>query len=69
MRRHPGPSKATWGEHFESRLTADPTIAILQARNLESQALAEYMRVIKIFTDLTVHGKLPPEDDGGTGNR
>ena len=30
--------KATWGEHFESRLTADPTIAILQARNLESKA-------------------------------
>jgi hypothetical protein len=64
-----GAFKATWGEHFESRLTADPTIAIVQARNLESKALAEYMRVLRIFTDLTVHNKLPPEDAGETGNR
>jgi hypothetical protein len=41
--------KATWGEHFESKLTADPTIAIQQARNLESQALAEYLRVLDFF--------------------
>jgi hypothetical protein len=52
--------KATWGEHFEKRLTADPTIAILRARDIEVQALSEYMRVLKIFTDLVVHGKLPP---------
>jgi hypothetical protein len=41
--------KATWGEHFESRLTSDPTHAIQQARNIESRALAEYMRVLKDF--------------------
>jgi hypothetical protein len=54
--------KATWGEHFESRLTVDPTHAIEQARNVESRALSQYMRVLKVFTDLVVHGKLPPED-------
>jgi hypothetical protein len=59
--------KATWGEHFESRLTADPTLAIERARNAESQALSEYMRVLRIFTDLIVNAKLPPEDAGGTG--
>jgi hypothetical protein len=57
-----GAFKATWGEHFESKLTADPTIGILQARNLESKALAEYMRVLEVFADLVVNGKLPPED-------
>jgi hypothetical protein len=61
--------RATWGEHFESRLTADPTLAIEQARDLETAALCEYVRVLRIYTDLTVHGKLPPEDDGGTGNQ
>ena len=54
--------RATWGEHFESKLTADPTIAIQGARNLESQALAEYTRVLEVFADLVVNGKLPPED-------
>jgi len=53
--------KATWGEHFESRLTADPTHAIERARNLDSQALSEYMRVLRIVADLTVHRKLPPK--------
>jgi hypothetical protein len=60
--------RATWGEHFESKLTADPTLAIERARDVETAALCEYVRVLKIYTNLTVHGKLPPEDDGGTGN-
>lgn len=53
--------KATWGEHFEERLTADPTFAIQQARRLESDALAEYMRVLKIFSDLVLRGTIPDE--------
>ena len=53
--------RATFGEHFEHRLASDPTYAIQQARKTETQALAEYMRVLKIFTDLTVHGKMPPD--------
>jgi hypothetical protein len=61
--------RATWGEHFESRLTANPTLAIERARDIETAALCEYVRVLRIYTDLTVHGKLPPEDDGGTGNQ
>jgi hypothetical protein len=57
--------KATRGEHFESRPTADLILAIQRARNIESQALSEYMRVLRVFADLVVHGKLPPEDAGG----
>src|SRR5215475_4826469 len=57
--------KATWGEHFETRLTADPTHAIQQARKAESRALSQYMRVLQVFTDLVVDGKLPPEDAEG----
>jgi hypothetical protein len=45
--------------------TADLTLAIQGARNIESQALSEYMRVLRVFADLVVHGKLPPEDAGG----
>ena len=31
--------------------------SLSHARETESQALAEYMRVLAIFTDLTTHGK------------
>ena len=31
-------------------------------------ALAEYRRVLQIFTDLTIHGKLP-EDQSASGSR
>lgn len=53
--------RTTWAEHFEPRPTTDSTFAIQHARKLESQALAEYMRVLKIFTDLLLHGKIPQE--------
>jgi hypothetical protein len=53
--------RKTWGEHFEQRLSVDPTHAIQQARKVESEALAEYMRALKIFTDLVLHGKIPPD--------
>ncbi len=36
--------------------------AMVRARRAEADALAEYMRVLQIFTDLTVHGKLPDEE-------
>jgi hypothetical protein len=41
-----------------------------QARQAESEALSEYTRVLKIFTDLTVNGTIPKEQptrtaDGG----
>ncbi|HLH17634.1 MAG TPA: response regulator [Bryobacteraceae bacterium] len=32
------------------------------ARQAESVALAEYSRILRIFADLTIHGKLPPPD-------
>jgi len=34
---------------------------VVLARAVESQALAEYERVLGIFTDLTVKGKMPEE--------
>jgi hypothetical protein len=62
--------KATWGEHFESELTADPTFAIQRARDIEAQALSEYVRVLKSFSDLIIRGKLPPKmlEELGTGS-
>jgi hypothetical protein len=32
-----------------------------RAREAESEALAEYVRVLKAFTDLTVHDRMPDE--------
>ena len=61
--------KATWGEHFEAAPTSDLTLAIQRARNIESHALSEYMRVLRVFADLVVHGKLPAEDAVETGDR
>lgn len=37
--------------------------AIQQALRAEMAALAEYARILAIFNDLTVNGKLPNEDD------
>jgi hypothetical protein len=52
---------ATWGEHFEQRLTADPTLAIQQARRREAADLEEYMHVLKGFSDLVLQGKVPDD--------
>ena len=55
--------RATWEEHFEKYLTGDdPTLAIQQARRVESQALEEYMRVLKVFTDLVLRARIPTEE-------
>lgn len=32
------------------------------ARHAESEALAEYARILKLFTELTVHGRIPEEE-------
>ena len=39
----------------------DPNSAIALARQAESQALAEYSRILRAFTDLSVNGKIPEE--------
>jgi hypothetical protein len=54
--------RATWGAHFESKLETDPTFAIQHARKVESKALEEYVRALKIFTDLILHNKIPPDE-------
>ena len=41
-----------------------PDSALGRARQTESEALAEYARVLQIFTGLTVYGKLPDETPG-----
>lgn len=40
---------------------ASPDRALALARQAELQARAEYTRVLRIFTDLTVYGKVPAE--------
>ena len=39
----------------------DPRGVLALARQAESQALAEYSRILRAFTDLTVNGKVPEE--------
>jgi hypothetical protein len=39
----------------------DGSFSLRQARLRESAALREYVRVLKIFTDLLVSGKMPDE--------
>jgi hypothetical protein len=51
--------RATWGEHFENRLNDDSNLAIVLARRQESEPLAEYVRVLKIFSELVLSGKEP----------
>jgi hypothetical protein len=41
--------------------SADGNFALSKALQAENAALLEYQRVLTIFTDLTVNGKLPPE--------
>jgi hypothetical protein len=53
--------KDVCGEELDVHLTSDPTLAIQKARQADMQALEEYMRVLKIFTDLVLRGKIPPE--------
>jgi CheY-like chemotaxis protein len=45
----------------ESSEGATDQSSLYCARSAESQTLAEYARVLRIFIDLTLHGKLPEE--------
>jgi hypothetical protein len=42
----------------------DCDLAVRLAIQGETDALAEYRRVLEIFTDLVVHGKIPEESPG-----
>lgn len=46
----------------------DATDALIHARQAESQALAEYTQVLRVFTDLTIHGKAPGEQPAAVSN-
>ena len=46
-------------EEQSKGLNGNATRALFDARQEESQSLAEYTRVLKTFTDLTVEGKRP----------
>lgn len=37
----------------------DPNGSLMLARQVESEALAEYTSVLRVFTELTVNGKIP----------
>jgi hypothetical protein len=45
----------------------DPNGALALARQVESDALAEYCRVLRAFTDLTVNGKMPEQPAAPNG--
>jgi CheY-like chemotaxis protein len=55
-------------EDTEGRLPIPANVLVL-AREAESEALIEYSRVLGIFTDLTIHGKLPEETVASVGSR
>jgi len=40
----------------------DGGFGLRQATRAETEAIHEYMRVLRIFNELVVHGKRPPED-------
>jgi len=40
----------------------DGSLAVRKAHLAESMALQEHMRVLRIFVDFTVYGKIPPEE-------
>jgi len=46
---------------------SDGSLGLHQAISIESSARREYIRVLRLFTDLVVHGKVPKDDaPGGT---
>ena len=50
-------------EQMETRAADGSAPAdLMRAQVAASQALADYVRILRVFTDLTVHGKLPVED-------
>jgi len=53
--------RAIWGEHFDGKLTTDGRFAIQQAGKIESDALAEYIRALKAYTELMLTGRVPDQ--------
>ena len=51
-----------WAEYFDTHLNADGAHALRFAGEAESKALAEYVRVLQIYTDLVVKQKMPPDE-------
>jgi hypothetical protein len=50
-------------EHGDGKTPSpDGTFAVRRSLKAETDALREYRRVLSIFTDLTVFGKMPPEE-------
>jgi hypothetical protein len=45
-------------------ISHDPKGALALARQAESEALAEYCRILRTFTELTVYRKVPEERSG-----
>jgi len=59
-------TRAAQAEHHTLLTPApDGTFAISQALKRENASLREYCRVLTIFTDLVVYGKMPPEEPQG----
>jgi len=44
---------------------SDGSLGLHQAISGESRARREYIRVLRLFTDLVVHGKIPQDDGPG----
>jgi len=44
--------------------TPDGSFAVTRALRVENAALSEYRRVLVIFNDLVIHGKMPPDESG-----
>jgi hypothetical protein len=47
-------------------LSPDDCLAVRLAIEAETDALAEYRRVLEIFTDLVVRGKIPQDSPGSS---
>jgi len=47
-------------------LTPSTDGPVAMARRTEAEALAEYTRVLKVFTELTVHGTMPQQPQANT---
>jgi hypothetical protein len=45
----------------------DGSMAVHQRHQIENAALADYDRVLSVFNDLVLRGKLPPDSENGTG--
>lgn len=51
----------------QSGINPDEGDAYRAAIELETAALIEYSRVLRIYTDLVLHGKIPDEDEDAKG--